>query len=247
VKNILRNFIIRILRFLERQTYAPGCIGILINPLFILRYKLFITLKPYFQKLTGKVLDFGCGSSPYKSLISFKTYTGLDFENEGHPIGNSNIDVFYDGKEFPFNDSYFDSVICTEVLEHLPDDKLSMNEIYRVLKPGGKLLISVPFIWNEHEIPYDYRRYSYMGLSQLLENCGFKVLEINKTTRFFHTFTQLFTNFLHVKIFTRFFLLNYLINIIFIAPFNILGWLLGFIIPDKNKSLPLNIVILAEK
>jgi len=236
-----------IFSFLDEQTYVPSAFSILINPLFILRYFLLKSLKKSFDKLSGKILDFGCGSSPYKSLIKYDEYTRVDFENESHPVGNSVIDVFYDGSTLPFQDNSFDSILCTEVLEHIPNLDKILKELHRVLKQNGKILISVPFVWNEHEIPNDYQRFSRFGIRLFLENNGFKILNIYKTSKTVHTITQLWTNAIHHAFFTRFFMLNYLINFIFIFPFNLIGWILGWIIPDKKKRLPLNIVILAEK
>lgn len=243
----LRKIIIFILKIIEKQTYTPSFLGILINPLFIIRRSLFVSLKTQFFNLKGKVLDFGCGASPYKDYIKYDSFTGLDYENTGHPIGNSKIDVFYNGKTIPFDDKTFDSVLCTEVLEHTPMPNETLIEIYRVLKPSGYILITVPFVWNEHEIPYDFYRFSYIGISRLIEKAGFKIQYLKKTTNFFHTSTQLFTNYLHTFMFTKYFLLNILINFLFIFPFNLLGWLIGWLIPDKNKNLSMNIVILAQK
>ncbi len=233
-----------IFEYLDRQTYLPNVFSILINPLFIIRYNLLKTLKKSLKELSGKVLDFGCGSSPYKSIIKFDEYVRVDFSNDAHPIGNSVIDVFYDGSTLPFENNTFDSILCTEVFEHIPNLDHIVKELHRVLKPQGKILISVPFIWNEHEIPNDYQRLSRFGLRLLLENNGFKILTEEKTSKTIHTITQLWTNAIHHLFFTRFFMLNYLINFIIVFPFNLTGWILGWIIQDKKKRLPLNIVIL---
>ncbi|GAB4446660.1 MAG: hypothetical protein Fur0028_01290 [Bacteroidales bacterium] len=236
-----------IFSFLDKQTFIPSVFSILINPLFIIRYALFKTLKKSFNEISGNVLDFGCGSSPYKSLIKFEKYVGVDFANENHPVGNSVIDIFYDGSILPLEAESFDSIICTEVFEHIPNLDKILKELHRVLKHEGKILLSVPFVWNEHEIPNDYQRFSRFGIRLLLENNGFKILTVQKTSRTIHTITQLWTNAIHLAFFTRFFMLNYLINFIIVFPFNLVGWILGWIIPDKKKRLPLNIVILAEK
>ena len=64
-------------------------------------------------------MDFGCGSKPYHSILQVEEYIGVDFHNEGHPHDNEQIDVFYDGEKLPFENSYFDSVLCSEVFEHV--------------------------------------------------------------------------------------------------------------------------------
>lgn len=243
----MKNIGKKLFTYLDKQIYVPNIFSILINPLFIIRYFLFNSLKKYFHDISGKVMDFGCGSSPYMPFVKFDEYIRVDYINEAHPLGNSVVDVFYDGSYLPFEANYFDSIICTEVFEHIPNLDEILSEIYRVLKQEGKILISVPFVWNEHEIPNDYTRFSQYGITLLLEKKGFKVLKVEKTSKTIHTITQLWTNALHHVFFTRFYILNYLINIVIIFPFNLLGLILGYIIPDKKKKLSLNIVVLAKK
>ena len=74
----------------------------------------------------------------------------------------------------------FDNVVCNQVLEHVFRPEVFLLEIHRVIKPGGNMLMSVPFIWDEHEQPWDYARYSSFGLKYLLENTGFEVIEQRK-------------------------------------------------------------------
>lgn len=243
----MKNIGKQIISYLNKQVYLPNFFSIFINPLFIIRYCLLKTLKKYFKNIQGDVLDFGCGSSPYMSLVNYNKYVRVDYINPGHPVGNSIIDVFYDGKKLPFENESFDAIICTEVLEHVPNLNEIIAELKRVLKKKGKILISVPFVWNEHEIPNDYQRFSRFGITLLLEKNGFKILEVQKTSKTIHTITQLWTNELHHIMFTNNFILNYFICILIISPFNIIGWIIGYIIPDKSMRLPLNIVILAEK
>jgi SAM-dependent methyltransferase len=71
-------------------------------------------------------------------------------------------------------------VLCNQVLEHVFNPDFFLREIGRVLKPGGKLLLTVPFLWDEHEQPYDYARYSSFGLAALLRRNGFCVIQQDK-------------------------------------------------------------------
>src|SRR3546814_1285445 len=89
-------------------------------------------------------------------------------------------DYFYYLKKFPFESDIFNSVLCNQVLEHVfnPDDFL--QEIHRVLREGGMLLLTVSFVRDEHEQPSDYARYSTYGLKSLLERNGFTVLLIDR-------------------------------------------------------------------
>jgi SAM-dependent methyltransferase len=122
------------------------------------------------------VLDVGCGSKPYAKLFSNATsYEGLDIDqprNRERAIA----DHFYAGGDFPFPDESFDNVVCSQVLEHVFDPDRFCAELARILIPGGKLLLTVPFIWDEHEQPWDSRRYTSFGLRDLMEKSGFKVL-----------------------------------------------------------------------
>jgi SAM-dependent methyltransferase len=75
----------------------------------------------------------------------------------------------------PFGSAVFDGAICTEVLEHVPDDRALLTELARVLRPGGVLVVTVPFMFRYHPDPADYRRYTPDGLAAALERAGFSV------------------------------------------------------------------------
>lgn len=85
-------------------------------------------------------------------------------------------DYWFDGRQIPFEDSSFDLILCTEVLEHAEDPDKLVREMNRVLQPGGMALITVPSMWGEHETPYDFRRFTSFGVMKLLEQGGFSVL-----------------------------------------------------------------------
>ena len=84
----------------------------------------------------------------------------------------------------PFEDQYFDCVVCFEVLEHVFNLDELLSEIYRVLKPNGMILVSIPFVWEEHEIPYDFARYTSYGLSSIFSDKGFEILNFSKTSSY---------------------------------------------------------------
>jgi SAM-dependent methyltransferase len=81
-------------------------------------------------------------------------------------------DVFADGARLPFRDASFDTVVLLEVLEHVADAPAVLDEIARVLKPGGRLLLSVPFLYPLHDAPHDYRRYTAPGLEAAIGRSG---------------------------------------------------------------------------
>jgi SAM-dependent methyltransferase len=163
------------------KSFNPG----LNNPFYFIRIELLKKVEEYAPLLDGKLLDFGCGSKPYQTLFTnVKEYIGLDYEGEGHSHKDENIDVLYDGKKIPFANEYFDSVFASEVFEHLFNLEQMISEIKRVMKKGGKIFITCPFVWNEHEVPVDYARYTQFALKYLLEKNGFTILSMDKSGDF---------------------------------------------------------------
>lgn len=141
--------------------------------------------------LKGKMIDIGCGAKPYKEMLSnyVDEHIGVDHEETSHD--KSNIDLFGTAYNIPVDDNFFDSAICTAVLEHLEEPEIAIGECYRVLKPDGVVIYSVPFIWHLHEEPRDFFRYSKYGLKYLFEKKGFQVVEITPLSGFVVTFIQL--------------------------------------------------------
>ena len=85
------------------------------------------------------------------------------------------VDVICPVTELAFEKFQFDTVLCTQVLEHVFDHDKMMKEIFRVMKPGGHVILTVPFAWELHEEPYDFFRYTKHALKQLFENTGFEI------------------------------------------------------------------------
>jgi len=128
----------------------------------------------------SKVLDIGCGLKPYKHYFLHCDYCGIDVEKSGREPQFKKPDLFFDGINIPFNDEYFDAIICTQVLEHCCHPDALVSEMYRVLKKESLLLATVPFIWGEHEAPYDFRRYSTFGIQRVFSEANFKIVRLNK-------------------------------------------------------------------
>jgi len=197
--------------------------------------------------VTGEILDFGCGSKPYEKLfVNASRYIGLDIETSGHDHATSSVDVFYDGKRIPFDDESFDACVTFEVLEHVFNPDEILVELRRVIKTGGKLMLSVPFVWEEHEVPFDFGRYTSFGVKHILEKHGFTVLELRKTTSDFLTLVQLFVNFLSRYVSPRSGLGWKFFQLAIIFPLNTLALALDYLLP-RNGSLFCNTVVLAIK
>ncbi len=118
------------------------------------------------------VLDYGCGIKPYAYLFEgyINKYTGVDIGN--NPKAEIQISA---GEKLPVNDNYFDLVLSSQVLEHVQDVDQYMGECHRILTSGGYILLSTHGTWQYHAAPYDYNRWTYMGLKNLLEKYGFEV------------------------------------------------------------------------
>lgn len=132
----------------------------------------------HFKNLfSGKLLDLGCGNKPYSVIyneISGES-VGCDVPFSLHRKAAVEVLCYAEDMDSHFSSGSFDTVLCTEVLEHTADDRKVVSNIYKVLKPGGSLLISVPFTYVMHEAPHDYRRYTYYGIRDILEKNGFEV------------------------------------------------------------------------
>jgi SAM-dependent methyltransferase len=236
------NFLIR---FLKNQSFQPGVLSVFLNPFFFIRRGLYLNIRSLAPQLKGRLLDFGCGRKPFENLFTVEKYIGVDIEQSGHDHSNSKVDVFYDGKTIPFPNENFDSLFCTEVIEHLFEPDALLQEMNRVLKPGARALFTVPFCWNEHEVPYDYGRYSSFGITHLLNRNGFKVVTLKKSGNFARVVLQLTTLYIF-EVFRPLKRFGYLLSLLFITPLNLIGSLLLLILP-KNQSMYFNNVILAEK
>jgi SAM-dependent methyltransferase len=144
------------------------------------------------QFLSGRLLDIGCGAKPYEKLLHNLVQEHVGVDHEDTPHDKTKIDIIGTAYSIPVLDASFDSALCTAVLEHLEEPELALRECYRVLKPNGTALYSVPFIWHIHEGPRDFYRFSKYGLVYLCTKAGFEVLEVKALSGFWVTFGQLF-------------------------------------------------------
>jgi SAM-dependent methyltransferase len=237
----------KLISFYKQQQFFPNIISIFVNPFFFFRLHLALAMKKSSNELSGKLLDFGCGAKPYKSLFSHVSeYIGVDVKNEGHSHKNENIDIYYDGHTLPFKDKIFDCILSNEVLEHVPNLCESLAELNRVLKPGGKILFTVPFVCFEHELPYDFRRFTVNGLIQVLNKYEFEIITAEKTGNHFEVIIQLWISYIQELLYTKNRFVNVVINCIFISPFTLAGILLSFVFP-KKKGLYFDTIIVGRK
>lgn len=130
-----------------------------------LRKKTFVFFKEHLSKESGSLLDLGAGPQQFKQLTKSFTTTAVD--KDPYP----GIDVIADiTKPLPFSEHTFDVVMLSHTLEHISEPYELLRECRRVLKPGGLLILAVPFMVLEHQGPYDFFRYTQYGLTYLLRD-----------------------------------------------------------------------------
>jgi SAM-dependent methyltransferase len=230
----------------RRQEFDPGAAGWVANPFYFARGGLRDGLKEFFPRLHGEVLDVGCGRKPYRAFIPASRYVGLEIDSPETRAAHRLADAYYDGRVFPFADRSFDGVLCSQVFEHVFNPPEFLAEIHRVLRPGGCLVLTVPFVWDEHEQPNDFARYSSFGLRAVLERAGFEVEAMRKSLPDSRVLFQLANAYLYKVTRSRHPAVNRLAMIALLAPVNLLGAILGPLLP-ANADLYLDNLVLARK
>ena len=135
---------------------------------------IFLFLRGRLKSWTGRVLDVGAGESPWRDLMPRVTYVGLDTSRSDSFGMRRRPDlVYYDGGKLPFDDNEFDHLLCTEVLEHIAEPFPFLVDLQRVLRPGGTLVLTVPWSARMHHVPHDYHRFTRYALESLLTSAGF--------------------------------------------------------------------------
>jgi SAM-dependent methyltransferase len=124
------------------------------------------------------VVDLGCGDQPYAFLAHSQNleYVGVDLSLAHTPRPT----VCADSLQLPFKDDSFDTVLSTQVIEHVPDPFVMLREMCRVLKPAGHLILTAPQAWPLHEEPHDFFRYTRFGLAELATRNGLRIVELQE-------------------------------------------------------------------
>lgn len=123
----------------------------------------------------GRLLDLGCGNQPFRSWYGPLVTDVVPVDAAPIP-GVLQVDL---AEPLPFADASFDTVLCTQVLEHVENVELAAAEIARLLRPGGCALITVPFLYPTHEAPYDFQRFTYLGLRGLVRRHGLEEVALD--------------------------------------------------------------------
>jgi len=150
--------------------------------LFYVRASIKTAIESNLHNFKGIFLDVGCGEMPYREYLinnsEITQYIGLDIDN---PAYQKKIkpDLYWDGKFINLCDNSVDCAFATEVFEHLPEIETVLTEIYRVIKPEGRIFFTLPFLWPLHDVPNDEYRYTPYSLRRYLNRAGFVNIDIN--------------------------------------------------------------------
>jgi SAM-dependent methyltransferase len=226
-----------------------------ISPYFLINYYLQRDIK-YFAnkyKIQGKILDFGCGQKPYALIFGKSEYVGIDFNNYSlKKDAPSEAPDFYFSKKYledfllPFEKESFDHVVSFQVLEHHRKPEIMISEMERVLRPGGYILLSFPFIYALHEQPHDYQRFTEYKIRELFKENNCEVAQIKKQGSLFSVYSTLANE--QLNAFAAKNKLYYFLAAIIYLPlfvFQYLSVLLDAVM--KSDKVFVNYIILAKK
>lgn len=234
-------------KFIEDNFYRPRWYSIFFSPYFIIRYSLYKNIAKFAKGLNGckKILDVGCGLKPYESLFFTHEYIGIDVESGYWSEVDKKTNTYFDGINIPFDNNSFDVVLCTEVLEHASDPDKLLKEIFRVLKDDGILYLTVPFVWNEHEVPYDFRRFTQYGIKKMLNDNKIVSEQVIPTSGFFGILGQLICASIFESIPFRSSSLKLILSLLIFSPIQIIAIIFDKIF--KSKWMTLGYVVIAHK
>lgn len=189
----------------------------------------------------GKLLDVGCGNKPYMSIFypRVKEYIGID--NKGFKA-----DIRQDFMKFSLEDSSFNTVLCTQVIEHVPEPSSLLERISELLKAGGYLILTAPLVGSLHEEPTDFYRFTEYSLKNLLKRNNFKVVYMKTEGNWLSSIAFLTCFYLEGTL-NRYFLKYPKRASIMIIQ--LLFFLLSQL-PDrltKSKKCPMNYIVVARK
>ncbi|HJR11285.1 MAG TPA: class I SAM-dependent methyltransferase [Rhodanobacteraceae bacterium] len=184
------------------------------------------------------MLDVGCANRWIeRSLPPNTSYIGLDYPPTGQALYAARADVFADAAKLPFVSPSFDAIVCLEVLEHTGEYQAALHEFFRVLKPKGTLVLSMPFLYPIHDAPHDYQRLTEHGLRRDMAAAGFEIVRLSKSGHAIRTAGLLFNLALVGGLYTRRKPLDYVMLLfaaVLVFVVNLASAALSSILPDWN-------------
>ncbi|HJQ15611.1 MAG TPA: class I SAM-dependent methyltransferase [Allosphingosinicella sp.] len=187
------------------------------------------------------VLDAAAGAQPYRPFFDHAQYEAADFEQVEKAYGPTTY--VCDLRSIPVEDARFDFIIFNQGLEHMPEPGAVLSELNRVLKPGGRMICTAPFFYEEHEKPYDFYRYTQFAYRYLLPNAGFEIKSLDWMEGYLGTVAyQLDTA---VRYLPR--TIGMLLPRILFSILSIIFYRLDIQQPYKESGFPKNYAVVAEK
>jgi len=160
-------------------------------------------------------------------------------------LPTEHIDVVYDGSKIPFQNDMFDSIYSSEVFEHVFNLEEILLDINRVHKTGGLILLTMPFVWQEHEMPNDFGRYTSAGIKSILKKCNYEIVDHIKAPGYFLSVIQLLVAYVHHVVLPKSDSIKFVLAPLFIFPINLFALTFNFFLP-KSFDLFINHTILAK-
>lgn len=220
-------------RYLGRSPFHSG---------YWVRGRIDTAISEHAHLARGVLLDIGCGTKPYEKVFAphVERHIGLEYSPESGYRGNK-ADFCADAAALPLHDGSVDTILCTEVMEHVPDPEKTIAEFARVLRPNGTVLVTAPFFYPVHDA-YDYFRYSPDGIAVIMKRHGLNVQEVKPLSGGGVTLAAMLNiywydaGFLWTKwLYPIGLLLRPLLWLICFA-INVIGGLLELIVPAKGMS-----------
>lgn len=152
--------------------------GWLIDEMILAEWQRFVASEPAGQ--LGCLLDLGAGERPYAPVYAPHADQTVALDWPGSLHGAGGLDVWGSAESLPFAGASFDTILCTEVLEHVREPERVLAECCRVLRPGGWLFLTTPFFNPLHELPWDFYRYTPFALQALGEGAGLSLRRVSE-------------------------------------------------------------------
>lgn len=175
----------------------------ILHPQFIMLNFTHLAIDELKKKKRGRLVDIGCGRAPYKAeLLPFvEKYVGVDSPKTADLYTSGRKpDVLADAKSLPFERGEFDTALMLQVLEYIDRPDQALAETQRVLKEGGALILTSPFMYPIHDYPHDRYRYTESALKDLLRTAGFNRIKVTSHGGFFDFWLQSLNVFLFKRI-----------------------------------------------
>lgn len=235
-----------------------------IHPQFIINRLAYQAIEEAKIYTHGALIDIGCGRMAHRAELEKITtkYIGLDHPklSKLYPSPRE-PDVYGNAMKIPLKDEGFDSALLLQVLEHLDNPQKALDEAYRILRKGGYLILSVPFMYPIHDAPYDYYRFTEYALSKMLKKTGFTIIKQRAGGNFLEFWIQSLIVYLFKAIDGKIKKRMNLIELIYLVPLlivmmpmliitNVLVWILSFFSNKSNyqsHDYVLNYTIVAQK